>query len=1192
METALDKKKEIDDEYRNEFVQKIQGNLEPKRGKKVIIRKTKKRQLSADELAENFSPPVQSIEQPLLTGRLNEKLIELVDTLGNIMAKKGEPFRSRAYKKAQESLIVYPNEITEKNYQNLASLPGVGETILKKFKEFINTGTLRVLEREKNDPRNIFSDIYGVGPKKANELVEKHDIKTLEQLIDKQDSVLNNKQKVGLKYYKDILKRIPRSEVVEYEEILQKAFDGVKTGNADFEIVGSYRRGAKTSGDIDIIVTSDNKKVFVDFVDLLIKDGIITKDGLLSRGSTKSLVVAKLPNSDTARRVDFMYTSKQEYPFAILYFTGSKYFNTVMRGRALSMGYTLNEHGFHIMDGKKKGGKFDRVFADEREIFRFLKMVYKEPHERVDGRSVEAIPGSPEIEIPEEVKSAIENPPTPKAVPKKKTKNFTQKNKSELKAEKERVKAEEKIRKLEAKEAAKREKEEEKQMKLKEKQDAKTRKKRDKQEEKTRKKREKEQAIAAKKRAKDEEKTRKKREKEELKNKKNKTVKNKLPSKSNMPVIKIKKPKKSEACKKQPVNAGTDDAILHAIHNYKTGGMSVLESLSEKILNGMLVKTNDVYRNLGPDEQPLISDNQYDILEDYIKQKYPKNTVVGKIGAVVEKNKITLPYHMASMDKIKPDTKALPSWKAKYKGPYVLSCKLDGVSGLYTTENDKYALYTRGDGKVGQDVSHFISYIDLPKDKDIVVRGEFIMKKSTFTSKYSDKFANARNLIAGTVNRVTVNDTVKDMDFVAYEVIKPEVKPSEQMKKLKELGFNTVKNETMTNITNDDLSERLVSWRENYEYEIDGVIVSDDKIYSRKSGNPDHSFAFKMVLSDQLAETKVLDVEWNASKDGYLKPRVRVEQVQLSGVKIEYATGFNGSFIESNKIGVGAVIELIRSGDVIPYIRNVITPADEPLMPNVDYIWNEKHVDIMLKNKDDDKTVRNKNIALFFKGIDVEGLGEKNVAKIIETGYDTIPKILQMTKEQLLSVDGFKEKMALKVRDGIKEKIEKASLSKLMAVSNMFGRGFSDKKVELILEEYPDVLISTETPEQKIAKLKSVKGMALKTAEPFVKNIPVFLGFLEECRLIDKLKTILIKKETKDEGHPLFKKSIVMSGSRDKELEKKLKDIGASLSTSVTSNTFTLITPETDSNTGKVAAAKKINIPILSPEEFKNKFKL
>jgi DNA polymerase beta len=381
------------------------------------------------------------------------------------MAKKGEPFRSRAYKKAQESLIVYPDEITVENYQNLDALPGVGETIIKKFKEYVNTGTLRVLEREKTDPRNIFSDIYGVGPKKADELVEKHDIKTLDQLKEKQDSVLNNKQKVGLKYYEDILKRIPRGEVVEFEEIFKETFDSVKTGDADFEIVGSYRRGAKTSGDIDIIITSDDKKVFVDFVDKLIETKIITSDGVLSRGTTKSLVVAKLPNSATARRVDFMYTSKQEYPFAILYFTGSKYFNTVMRGRALSMGYTLNEHGFHVMDGKKKGGKFDRVFADEKEIFQFLKMIYKEPHERIDGRSVVPLPGSPQVEIPKEIKTAIENPLPKKEAPKKKTKIFTQKNRSEEKAEKERLKAQEKMHKLEQKEAAKKEKEDVKHMK-------------------------------------------------------------------------------------------------------------------------------------------------------------------------------------------------------------------------------------------------------------------------------------------------------------------------------------------------------------------------------------------------------------------------------------------------------------------------------------------------------------------------------------------------------------------------------------------------------------------------------------------------------------------------------------------------------------------------------------------------------
>jgi len=1179
MDASLDIKQQLDDKYRNEFIEKVQGNTEPKRGKKVTIRKTKKRDLSKDEIEENFTPPVETEnDKPLLTGRLNEKLIDLLDTLGNMMMKKGEPFRSRAYKKAQESLIVYSDEINETNYPKLASLPGVGETIIKKFKEYITTGTLRVIEREKNDPRNIFSDIYGVGPKKAAEIVDKHGITTLDDLIKQQDKVLNDKQKVGLKYYEDILKRIPRSEVVEFDKIFTDTFDRVKTPDARFEIVGSYRRGAKNSGDIDVIVTGEDRKVFVDFVDKLVEKGIITEDGLLSRGSTKSLVVAKLPGSDTARRVDFMYTSKSEYPFAVLYFTGSKYFNTVMRGRALTMGYTLNEHGFHTMDGKKKGAKFDRVFQDEREVFKFLKMVYKEPHERIDGRSVIPLPGSPEIEEPNEVKlpEAVKESTPKKQSAKKKTKNLTRKINKE---ERERLKNEEKMRKIAAKEAADKEKEEVKTMKLREKEAEKTRKKREKDGEKKKKEEEK----TRKKREKEAEKTRKKAEK----TKKNKTIKRKSPSISKM----VKSDKSCPICKKQPLTTGTKDPVLHAIEHYKTGGFSVLESLSEKTLNNMLIKTNDVYRNLGPNEQPLISDNQYDILEDYIKEKYPKNKIVGKIGAPVEKNKVSLPYEMASMDKIKPDTKALPSWKAKYEGPYVLSCKLDGVSGLYTTEGEKSALYTRGDGKVGQDVTHFISYLKLPTTKDIVVRGEFIMKKATFKSKYADKFANPRNLIAGTVNRVTINDTVNDMDFIAYELIKPELKPSEQMRKLEELGFNTVKNETLTEINNDELSKRLVSWRENYEYEIDGVIVTDDKIYKRHSGNPDHSFAFKMVLSDQMAETKVLDVIWTASKDGYLKPRVRLEPVSLGGVKISYATGFNGSFIEKNKIGVGAVIQIIRSGDVIPKIQSIITPAEQPLMPTVEYIWNSTHVDIMLKNKDEDKTVRNKKITLFFKGIDVDGLGDKNVEKIIDAGFDTIPKIIKMNKDQLLSVDGFKERMAVKVKEGIKDKIEKAPLTRLMAVSNMFGRGFSNKKAELILQEYPDILTSQETPEQKITKLKSVKGMALTTSTPFVENIPVFLGFLQECGLTDKLQTIPSNpRSEKDETHPLFKKSIVMSGSRDKELETQLKQIGASLGSSVNKSTFAVITPEPDSSTGKVANAKKLGVSLYTPEQFKDKF--
>ena len=316
----------------------------------------------------------------MLTGRLNEKFIELMEKLADIMLKQGEPFRSRAYQKAQETIMAYPSDIFSPN--DLKGKPGIGETIMEKLNEYVQTGTLNILEQEKNNPVNILAEVYGIGPKKANELVDQG-ITSISQLRENQQ-LLNNVQKVGLQYYEDILKRIPRSEIEDYKAIFNKAFPTGTDGK--MEIVGSYRRGAKSSGDIDVIITSTSPKVFTSFVDNLIKEKIILH--ILSRGTTKCLVVAKIPSSDSARRVDFLYTNPEEFPFAILYFTGSKIFNTVMRHIALEKGYTMNEHGIYSLQGKtkKKGEKIERIFNCEKDIFHFLGLEYKSPIERIDGR--------------------------------------------------------------------------------------------------------------------------------------------------------------------------------------------------------------------------------------------------------------------------------------------------------------------------------------------------------------------------------------------------------------------------------------------------------------------------------------------------------------------------------------------------------------------------------------------------------------------------------------------------------------------------------------------------------------------------------------------------------------------------------------------------------------------------------------
>ena len=208
---------------------------------------------------------------------LKQDFIKVLSKLETLMSQKGEHFRARAYSKAKDSLILHPNDI--QNKEDLRGIKGIGKTIIEKFQEFKETGTLQTLEKEKQNPMFIFTNVYGIGPKKAKELVKKHNVSTIAELRERQDELLNDVQKKGLKYYEDILERIPRTEIVEYEKKLKKYINKIKGPNSQFEIVGSYRRGNKDSGDIDIIITDkdNNPEVFVRFIDILIKKKIMVE---------------------------------------------------------------------------------------------------------------------------------------------------------------------------------------------------------------------------------------------------------------------------------------------------------------------------------------------------------------------------------------------------------------------------------------------------------------------------------------------------------------------------------------------------------------------------------------------------------------------------------------------------------------------------------------------------------------------------------------------------------------------------------------------------------------------------------------------------------------------------------------------------------------------------------------------------
>ena len=653
--------------------------------------------------------------------------------------------------------------------------------------------------------------------------------------------------------------------------------------------------------------------------------------------------------------------------------------------------------------------------------------------------------------------------------------------------------------------------------------------------------------------------------------------------------------------------------------------------MSQGELCGMLRYAAAAYYN----EVPVVSDGVYDILKEYGEEQFPSCPVWKEVGAPPGRRKVKLPYFMGSMDKIKPDTKALERWFQKYgwleeagdqKGQVVVSGKADGISVLYTTTDGRRRLYTRGGATEGLDISIMIPYLRLPNVENIVIRGEMMVPLAAFREKYHKRedapaekersklhgkfYKNPRNMAAGQATAAatamgssTAKDRwlakyaprLQDVHFVAYEVIKPDLPPSKQMGWLEEHDVITIVHRIIpaSRITNELLSELLVDWRSNYRYETDGVIVVDDKMYPRQEENPKHAFAFKMALGDQVAEAKVVDVLWTASKDGYLNPVVQIEPVHIRGADIEFATAYNAKYIKDNQIGVGAVIRMIRSGDVIPTIQAVITPATHTKMPEVPWEWSESGVDAVLKDIATSEGVLSKRLEYFFKTMKVEGLGPGNVARLIKAGHKTIPGILALTVEELLKVEGFKKKTATKIRNSITKSIESATLPRLMAATNIFGRGIGKTIMALILKAYPDILASKASVAEKIAMVGQVKGVGKKRAQSFVPQIPVFMDFILATGLEWKLEALPPKgkKSKQDKEHPLYGQKVLISGFRDAAFKERIEELtGRVMPRSVGKDLIALIVKDKDKMTKKIREAKAAGVELMTPAEFEKKY--
>lgn len=320
------------------------------------------------------------------SSEMKTKVLKILKEIGEHEKLSGQSFKSSSYFKAIKGLKELENDsfFTEEHLKKVA---GVGKSIIEKVRLIMETGTCPKYEeiKKKKDPRKEFIDIYGVGPAKAKELMDMG-IKSVQELksFDKEkiESILNEKQRIGLQYYDDILARIPHSEIKRHEKYLKSVLKKIDL-DAELTIAGSYRRKNKTSGDIDILIKASKKQIFHDFVKKLKDDGYMYEE--LALGDKKFMGLANMAKGKEVakltpcRRVDIMITTEKEYPFAILYFTGSADFNPKMRQVALDKGFSLNEYSLtHLNSGKD----LDKIFLSEKEIFEFLGLKYVEPEDR------------------------------------------------------------------------------------------------------------------------------------------------------------------------------------------------------------------------------------------------------------------------------------------------------------------------------------------------------------------------------------------------------------------------------------------------------------------------------------------------------------------------------------------------------------------------------------------------------------------------------------------------------------------------------------------------------------------------------------------------------------------------------------------------------------------------------------------
>lgn len=565
------------------------------------------------------------------------------------------------------------------------------------------------------------------------------------------------------------------------------------------------------------------------------------------------------------------------------------------------------------------------------------------------------------------------------------------------------------------------------------------------------------------------------------------------------------------------------------------------------------------------DATPEIADPEYDKLVRRLKALAPNSPVLEAMGPSKPAELGESVAHaeaMLSLDKCY-EASELAEWAATFEGASVAMPKFDGIAcSLHYDERGRILrAVTRGDGKVGDDITANAIHIkDIPKkiksQRPLEVRGEIYMSLSVFARYKAEGMANPRNLTAGAIKQKNSEKSAAyGLSFAGYDLIGSGL-PTQvaALDHLVELGFSRVDHFVLDRANIAHGYEEFSKRRPNLDYEIDGVVfkansVKEQRRLGHTAHHPRYAIAYK--FQGDAGTTKLVDIEWSVARTGAITPVAIVEPVVLSGVTVTRASLHHAGFLEKLALTVGAEVEIVRRGGVIPNVERVVKAGTEPyLIPNECPSCKrgvELRRDFLFCK--DPSTCRDAIIGQlghYAATTDMMGFGEAVLAGAYDAGIlSWAADFYSLKWEDLTKLDRCGEKVAKKLVNEVdkKRRLELGTFLRALGIHEL-GKKIS----ELLANQYGTLDRVLALEESELAASHGVGGVIAKA---------VVDGVKEMRPLIDELAKVVELAAPVKGGStgPLAGKSFVFTGKMvafaRSEAEKRVRSLGGAVLGSV-----------------------------------------